>query len=143
LLQIPSSCRIFISLANHQIHEVCSTLSESVETMKKRLEFLVNERQQKAVELQQLGQQAKSAGTSAILAALTGDASTRLLHQQQIIDRMRDISGQIRKLDFEISTLETEIKEREEKARQCPSCRKDISQFPAEIIHCPFCGSKL
>lgn len=142
-------------------------MSESVEAKKRRLEFLKNERQQKYSELQQLGELGKTQSLSAILHSLTGDGSTSLLHQQQNINRINDINSQIRRLDFEINSLEEEIgnsKERDDSLTQgyryewhheempkegtvrhhyCPSCRKDISEFPADIKHCPYCGSKL
>ena len=133
-------------------------MSESTEQMKRRLEFLVNERKQKYAEIQELGKQGKTTSISGILHALTGDASTSLLHQQQIINRMEDINSQIRRLDFEIDTLKAEISKSEpltyeqpgfkagvtfSSRRSCSSCGKDISQFPTDIEHCPYCGSKL
>ena len=133
-------------------------MSESVEQMKRRLEFLENERTQKYAEIQELGKQGKTTGISGILHALTGDAQTSILHQQQTINRMKDINSQIRRLDFEIDTLKAEISKSEQSAyeracslayeherqqRSCSSCGKAISQFPKDIEHCPYCGSKL
>ena len=118
-------------------------MSESIEQMKRRLEFLVNERRRKHTEYEELRKQGKTTGISGILHALTGDAQTTLLQQQQIINRMNDINSQVRRLNFEIETLEAEIRKSEEGKRNCSSCGKDISRFPTDIEHCPYCGSKL
>jgi prefoldin subunit 5 len=120
-------------------------MSESIETLKKRLEFLKNERQIKYNELQELEKSKKRAGTSGILHALAGDAQTSILEIRQTKTRIEDVCGQIRRLDFEISTLETEIKKKEGDSAQrlCWSCQKNLSQFPTDAVHCPYCGSKL
>jgi flagellar capping protein FliD len=119
--------------------------------MKKRLEFLRNERQQKQAELERLEQRTNSTGGSALLHAILGDGvETHMLEMQQMKARAEDISSQIRRLDFEIDTLKTDMRKREAdpitqyyRTRQCSSCGKDISQFPADALHCPYCGSKL
>lgn len=93
-------------------------MSENIETMKRRLQFLVNERAYKLEELKLLEKNSKSLLTEmrAMCSALLGDNADfnlQLSQQQQRNARINDIASQIRTLDFEISNLASEIKRKE------------------------------
>jgi len=130
-------------------------MSESPEQMKRRLEFLKSERRQNSEEFERLKKQGKWTGIGGILHALSGDgsAATSNLQAQGIIARLEDINRQNRKLDFEIETLEAEMRKSEQgfrvsvgderMGRSCPSCGKIIPLFPTDMKHCPYCGSEL
>ncbi|MGA3193157.1 MAG: SHOCT domain-containing protein [Candidatus Bathyarchaeia archaeon] len=85
-------------------------MDENMETMKRRLEFLINERQQKQAELEQLAKSSKKTGVSGVLHAMLGDGvETHMLEMQQMKARAADLNSQIRSLDFEINTLRSAL----------------------------------
>ena len=83
-------------------------MSDSSEATKRRIDFLINERQQKQAEVERLLSGRKITGVSGALHTLLGDSSataTRTLELQQTNERINDLNSQIRALDFEISNL--------------------------------------
>ncbi len=111
-------------------------MGESVETMKKRLEFAMNERQQKVRELEQIRSQVKGVGVSDILHSLLGDSTTAQLQLQQMQARVADINSQIRALDFEINTLRNTLFSSSSK----PMHYQIASALTVHRFTCPNCG---
>jgi len=105
-------------------------LGESVETMRRRLEFAINEREQKVRELEQIRSQVKGVGVSGVLHSLLGDSQTSQLHLQQMQARVADINSQIRALDFEINTLRSALS----------SGSSTTGSSTARRFTCPNCG---
>ena len=111
-------------------------MSENTETVRRRLEFLMNERQQKVRELEQISSQVKGVGASGILHSLLGDSTTHQLQMQQIQARIADINSQIRSIDFEINTLRSAFPSGSSK-----SMHYQISNaLSAHRFRCPNCG---
>jgi hypothetical protein len=111
-------------------------LGESVETMRKRPEFAMNERQQKVKELEQILSQVKGVGVSGVLHSLLGDSTTHLLQLQQMQARIADINSQIRSLDFEIDTLRSGLSSSFSK----PMHYQIAGALTVHRFTCPNCG---
>lgn len=111
----------------------------------RRLRFLISEREQKCAELEQIVKQTKSARTSGILHALTGDAQTTILQMQQMNARAQDIQSEIRKIDFEIQQLQSEMtnKSTQSVAEEKMFCRYCEVQNETDAVFCKKCGKKI
>jgi transcription elongation factor Elf1/ribosomal protein L40E len=114
----------------------------------RRLRFLVSEREQKCAELEQIVKQTKSARTSGILHALTGDAQTTILQMQQMNARAQNIQSEIRKIDFEIQQLQSEIANKGRQNTQTAVeekifCRYCGVQNETDAVFCKKCGKKI
>ena len=100
-------------------------MRDSAETKKRRLEFLINEQQQKVREVEQMRSQLKVAGTRSVLRSLLGDSTTSQLKLQQMQNRIDDLYSQIQSNDFEIKTLRSAIATIDSLTPidfTCPSC---------------------
>jgi transcription elongation factor Elf1/uncharacterized membrane protein len=104
--------------------------------MRRRLEFAMNERQQKVKELEQIRSQAKGVAVSGILHTLLGDSTTRELQMQQMQARVEDINSQIRALDFEINTLRSALFSSSSK----PMHYQIANALTVHRFTCPNCG---
>jgi predicted RNA-binding Zn-ribbon protein involved in translation (DUF1610 family) len=112
-------------------------MGESAENTKRRIEFLMNEREQRVRELEQIRSQAKGVATSGILHALLGDSTTRQLELQQMNTRINDINSQIRSIDFEINTLRSALPSGSSK----PMHYQISDALSVHRFTCPNCGA--
>lgn len=113
-----------------------------------RLNFLKGERQQKCSEMEQIRKQVKTTGVSGFLHALSGDAQTTILQMQQMNGRLNDIQGEIRKIDFEIQQLQSEIDNKGTQNTQTANEEKVFCRYcgipnEADAVFCKKCGKKI
>jgi transcription elongation factor Elf1/ribosomal protein L40E len=114
-----------------------------------RLNFLKGERQQKCVEMEQIAKQKKSTGSSSILHAILGDGiETHMLEMQQMNARLSDIQGEIRRIDFEIQQLQSEIDNKGTQNTQTANEEKVFCRYcgipnEADAVFCKKCGKKI
>jgi len=121
-------------------------MGESIDAMKKRLEFMKNERQQKQAELERLAKESKSTGTRSFLHAILGDnIATQELELQHMTTRAEDIKSQIRKLDFEIQQLESDLENRKTTSPALGRifCRYCGVENETDAIFCKKCGKNM
>jgi ribosomal protein L40E len=130
-------------------------MSESVEMMKKRLEFLIRERDHKRAEAEQLVKKWHSTRREGIFGALIGtkDTQTTAQRMEHTKNRVEDLNSEIRKLNFEIKQLESEIKNRSEvtvtsKTPEASSLSKTFCRYcgvenETDAVFCKKCGKKI
>lgn len=115
----------------------------------KRLKFLVSEREQKCAEMEQIAKRKRSTGSSSILHAILGDGiETHLLEMQQMNARLSDIQGEIRKIDFEIEQLQSEIANKGTQNTQTVVEEKMFCRYcgvpnETDAVFCKKCGKKI
>lgn len=123
--------------SNPRVQEIADAIKKSPTTI--RLKFLVNERQQKYAELQQLFKDSKSTSVSGILHILTGDGQTSLLNSQQQKNRIDNKNNEIRKIDFEIQQLRTH---QTQELAMLAKKTTTVTQVSQEKMFCQYCGAQ-
>jgi hypothetical protein len=151
LFAIPCpKCGISIPKVKHDNCPICKNVviqeqKTPEDPLTRRLRFLLSEREQKGAEMEQIRKQVKTTGVSGFL---SGDAQTTILQMQQMNGRLNDIQGEIRKIDFEIQQLQSEIDNKGTQNTQTANEEKVFCRYcgipnEADAVFCKKCGKKI
>jgi hypothetical protein len=116
-------------------------MSESRERAIRRLKYLSAERNDKVEEINQLSKSIEIAGRSGKLRALIGDPQTTILSMEQMNARIRDIGSEVRRIDYEIDELESQLKKNNAESTEgsyvCAYCGAENEEG---TVFCNKCG---